>query len=80
MKFFRGTTITSGETLGIISEGTEIDFCVGRSNSDLYYLSSTIDELRISEISRSAEWIKTSYNTMNDLSSFFSVGHEESVL
>ena len=37
-----------------------------------------IDEVRISNIVRSSAWIETSYNTMNDPSSFFSVGPEES--
>jgi hypothetical protein len=37
-----------------------------------------LDEFRISKIRRSDAWISTSYNTMNDPSSFFSVGPEES--
>jgi hypothetical protein len=42
-----------------------------------YYLNGIVDEARISSIARSAEWIKTEYNTMNDSSSFFNVGPEE---
>jgi hypothetical protein len=42
-----------------------------------YYLNGIVDEASISSIERSAEWIKTEYNTMIDPSSFFSVGPEE---
>ena len=37
-----------------------------------------MDEVRISAIQRSDNWITTSYNTINDPSSFFSMGPEES--
>jgi hypothetical protein len=37
-----------------------------------------LDEIRISDTARSNDWVSTSYNTMNDPSSFFSVGPEES--
>jgi hypothetical protein len=36
-----------------------------------------IDEFRISKVRRSDAWISTSYNTMNNPSSFFNVGPEE---
>jgi hypothetical protein len=43
-------------------------------------LNGCLDEFRISKVRRSDAWISTSYNTMNDPSSFFSVGPEESGL
>jgi hypothetical protein len=43
-----------------------------------YYWYGLIDEVRISKIARSSSWLITSYNTMNDPSSFFNVGPEES--
>jgi hypothetical protein len=42
------------------------------------YVDGCLDEIRISNIARSDDWIKTSYNTMNDSSSFLSFGLEES--
>jgi hypothetical protein len=42
-----------------------------------YYWQGLIDEVRISKIARTSNWLITSYNTMNDPSSFFSVGPEE---
>jgi hypothetical protein len=41
------------------------------------YTDAIIDEVRWSKIIRSDSWIETSYNTMNYLSSFISVGLEE---
>jgi len=35
--------------------------------------NGVIDEVRISDVARSAEWIETSYNNQNDPSSFYSV-------
>jgi hypothetical protein len=42
------------------------------------FYNGVIDEMRISKICRSAEWIETSYNTMNDPSGFFKFGLEKS--
>jgi len=49
----------------------------GRPNEDRYF-DGLIDEVRISNVERSSSWITTSYNTMNDPSSFLSIGSEES--
>ncbi|MFX0108872.1 MAG: DUF2341 domain-containing protein, partial [Candidatus Hodarchaeota archaeon] len=38
-----------------------------------------IDEVRISDVIRSADWIKTEFQNQNDPSSFFSVGTEETI-
>ncbi|MEA3488318.1 MAG: hypothetical protein U9R10_03585, partial [Euryarchaeota archaeon] len=37
-----------------------------------------IDEVRISDTARNADWIQTSYNNQNNPSSFYDVGAEES--
>ncbi|UCE74580.1 MAG: DUF2341 domain-containing protein [Methanomassiliicoccales archaeon] len=36
-----------------------------------------MDEVRISKVTRSAEWIKTEYNNQNDTASFLFIGSEE---
>ena len=41
------------------------------------YFDGMIDEIRISSGVRNASWIKTSYNTMNNTSTFLSFGSEE---
>jgi len=47
------------------------------SRDGAYYVNGVIDEVRISDIARSADWIKTCYNNQNSPSSFCSVGAEE---
>jgi len=42
------------------------------------YTDGIFDEVRWSKVVRSDDWIKTSFNTMNDPSSFINVGPEES--
>jgi hypothetical protein len=42
------------------------------------FFGAVIDEVRISNIDRSASWIKTTYNSANNPSTFFSIGPEES--
>jgi hypothetical protein len=41
------------------------------------YFNGTIDEVRISNVSRSADWILTEYNNQLNPSTFYSVGFEE---
>jgi predicted ribosomally synthesized peptide with SipW-like signal peptide len=41
------------------------------------YLNGSLDEFRISNAARSADWIKTEYNNQNSPSTFYSLGGEE---
>jgi len=41
------------------------------------YMNGTIDEVRISNASRSLSWISTEYNNQNNPSTFYTVGNEE---
>jgi hypothetical protein len=52
---------------------------IGRSRyeSGTGYSDAVMDEIRWSKVVRSDGWIKTSFNTMNDPSSFMSFGPEE---
>jgi hypothetical protein len=45
--------------------------------SDMF-LKGILDELRISNVNRSTDWINASFNNQNDTSTFFYVGNEES--
>ena len=86
-----GTTINSyvnGEYLGtnsyaesLIINGAFVNIG-GRSgaadgNTSAYVINGNIDETRISNIARSADWIATEYNNQNDPNSFYSIGNEE---
>ena len=44
-----------------------------------YYWNGSIDEVRISNVARSAEWIQTSYNNQKNPSTFYTVRSEETV-
>jgi hypothetical protein len=41
------------------------------------YLNGTLDEVRISNVSRSAEWVSTEYNNQASPSTFYDMGSEE---
>jgi len=48
---------------------------VGESSTGRY--NGGMDEVRISKVWRSSDWISTEYNNQNDPSSFFSIGPQE---
>jgi len=52
------------------------DLYIGIHQSLTDEFDGIIDEVRISDIARSADWISTCYNTMNNPSSFLSFGSE----
>ena len=41
------------------------------------YFNGSVDEVRVSSIDRSADWIKTEYNNQNSPATFYSVGGEQ---
>ncbi|MFX1530578.1 MAG: DUF2341 domain-containing protein [Promethearchaeota archaeon] len=49
---------------------------IGRNTHDGMSFNGTIDEIHISNINRSADWISTEYNNQYDPNSFYSVGEE----
>jgi hypothetical protein len=44
---------------------------------DALYFSGSLDEVRISNVARSADWIKTEYNNQSNPTEFYSLGIEE---
>jgi len=64
-------------------DGTEAagdyNFMVGRSNigGGSYYFHGTLDEIRVSNIAKSANWISTEYMNQNDPTGFLLIGPEE---
>jgi len=53
------------------------DLDIGWNSGEGTYYDGKIDELRISTVSRSDDWINTCYNTMNDPGSFMTIGDEQ---
>ena len=57
---------------------TTTDFAIGGdSGGGDYPFQGSLDEIRLSNIARSSEWISTTYNTINAPDDFFSFGEEE---
>lgn len=79
---YDGTTITlyydgAFDTSAVESLNTGDDNVrIGIWRTD--YFDGYIDEVRISDVERSADWIQTEFNTMSDPSAFFFCGDEES--
>jgi hypothetical protein len=61
-----GNTIATG--LGLFISGS----------GGIYGTNGYADEFRVSDLGRSADWIKTEYNNQNSPSTFWSVGSEQS--
>ncbi len=71
-----GTISTIHETTD--PKSTNAQFGFGAAGDYGNYFEGIIDEVRVSKNSRSADWVETSYNTMNSPNTFLSVGLEES--
>jgi hypothetical protein len=68
----------SGDVVENIEPGTYSPFMLGNTETlASYYYDGLMDEVRISKVERNSSWITTSYNTMNDPSSFLTIGPEE---
>lgn len=52
-------------------------FAIGYQDNNGKYFDGAIDEIRVSDIERSEEWIKTTFNNQNNPLSFLTIGPEE---
>jgi hypothetical protein len=89
--FYYGTLTYDGSTIRVYLNGSEEGFWsessltspsssnvqIGRQSSSGRPLDGIIDEVRVSDMARSADWIQTEYNNQNSPSTFFSAGSEE---
>ncbi len=58
---------------------TAADLVLGKGTSvfgDNFYFNGVIDEVRISDTARSADWLKTQYNNITSTSTFYWIGSE----
>lgn len=56
---------------------TNSDFEVGRLEDGLAHFPGTLDEIQLSSVQRTIEWIQTSYNNQSQPSTFHTFGNEE---
>ena len=69
-------------SVGTLNDGSYTYLGIGASGSTsqgafFYYMDGRVDEVRISNVARSAGWIITTFNNENDPASFYSVEVEE---
>jgi uncharacterized repeat protein (TIGR02543 family) len=74
------TTRGTSTTVASIYNNVNVPLYIGRCPYDATrYLKGGLDEIRISNSTRTAGWILTSYNSQKDPSTFYRVGTEESL-
>ncbi len=64
-------------TLTVANQNEGMVVGAGDNPGTWQFFSGIIDEVRVSNIARSAEWIKTCYNNQSDPGNFYSMGSEE---
>ena len=58
----------------------DTNFRIGRPGANTRYFDGSIDEVRISKVVRSDDWITTEYNNQSDPSSFYTVSTQSTAL
>ncbi len=76
--YFNGLDRTTDTVLApLLADGTPLN--IGRMPDGTSYFSGDIDEVRVSSVVRSAEWVQTEFNNQGDPMTFFSIAAEEEV-
>jgi hypothetical protein len=75
--FVNGTQDGFNTRSGTIATDTRAFYIGGRSGTDLS--NGIIDEVRISNVARSADWVRTTFNNQSSPGSFYSLGGEETL-
>jgi hypothetical protein len=73
--YLNGSLVYSVPRTGPINT-TDKPLYIGRTEVADYY-NGTIDEVRISNVARSAAWITTEFNNQNSSDTFYTLGNEE---
>jgi hypothetical protein len=71
--YINGSLIGTAHTWG----GSGADGGIAFGSSGGYAIEGSLDEVRLSNIVRSADWIKTEYNNQNLPSTFYNIGAEQ---
>jgi hypothetical protein len=75
--YMNGASTTTAPALTINTNTTTLT--LGDIADGNFGLNGTLDEVRISNIARSANWITTEYNNQSAPSSFYALGAQQSV-
>jgi len=78
--FVDGSNVASTSASGSISYNTSQDLALGQRSpySSSEYVTGNLDELRVSAVPRSADWIAAEYNNQSSPSAFYTMGFADS--
>ncbi|TFG15705.1 MAG: DUF2341 domain-containing protein [Promethearchaeota archaeon] len=79
--FYNGSEISSyseQESTSSPLDTSDASLFIGSHENDEWW-DGEIDEVRISNIARSADWIATEYNNQHDPSSFYKIGNQNNI-
>ena len=79
LKAYRdGSYVAMDNTKDDSEAAPDYNFVMGRSyiSGGHYYFHGTLDEIRVSNIAKSANWISTEFNNQNDPAGFLNIGPE----
>ena len=62
---------------GTIDDASGTAFSMSRTEEFTGYMEGIIDEVRISNVARSADWLRASFNNQDAPESFYTVGSQE---
>lgn len=75
--YINGAEAISSPSTGTIGSDTRPLYMGGRPGADL--TDGIVDEVRISKVARTSDWIKTEYNNQKSPDTFYTLGAEESI-
>ncbi len=78
--FINGSQDWSRNHPGTIDDSSGETFYIGEFPGESMFMNGFLDELRVSSVARSADWIKTGVDNQNNPSSFYTVGSQEVVI
>jgi hypothetical protein len=76
-KLFIDDSLVSSREVSNLEDQTNINLWFGSNQGDIQFLDGLIDEVRISSVARSSEWISTEYANQNSPDTFYTLDTEE---
>ncbi len=74
--YLNGTEVSSGSATGTLDSGATNNIGV-HQNGSANPFDGLMDEVRVSNVARSANWISTEYNNQNSPETFYSLGGQQ---
>jgi hypothetical protein len=74
--YVNGTVQTSTPALASPIDNGTGDVFIGKLGSSVFPFNGAIDELRVANDGRSADWVAAEYSNQNDPANFYAIGTE----